>query len=96
MRRNHIHFMTDEMDVKRGVPRNHEVDIYVDMPKAMADGFQFYVAENDVILCSGDEHGCLPDVYFKWIVRRCTRDIGKVSQVKDRPQRKQCRVEISS
>ena len=91
MRRNHIHFMTDEMDVKRGVPRNHEVDIYVDMPKAMADGFQFYVAENDVILCSGDEHGCLPDVYFKWIVRRCTRDIGKVLQVKDRPQRKQCK-----
>jgi hypothetical protein len=34
------------------------------------DGFEFFVSSNNVILCPGDEHGCLPATYFRAVENR--------------------------
>ena len=40
------------------------------------DGYKFYLSENNVILCSGDESGILHRKYFKNVVDRKSGDSG--------------------
>ena len=91
MGRKFIHFTTDELEERRNIPRGHEVDIYINVPKAMQDGFEFFVAQNGVILCRGNEAGCLPDMYFTHVVKRAVDDVNAIAQIVDRPQRQKCR-----
>merc|ERR1711976_345375 len=65
MARQHIHLTaSDRVDSRIGVISGFrascEVLIYVDMVQAIEDGYPFFVSENNVILCSGDENGTLP------------------------------------
>ena len=91
MGRKFIHFTTDELEERRNIPRGHEVDIYINVPKAMRDGFEFFVAQNGVVLCRGNETGCIPDKYFTHVVKRAMDDINAIAQIADRPQRQKCR-----
>lgn len=70
MGRIHIHFSTniDDKKVISGIRKSSNVFIYIDLEKAIKDGFKFYESPNGVILTSGNEYGSLPSKYFKNIV----------------------------
>ena len=52
MNRTHIHFAIKPTAIS-GFRKSSEVLIHIDMKKAMDDGIEFYLSENDVILCEG-------------------------------------------
>ncbi|KAI7826277.1 phosphotransferase KptA/Tpt1, partial [Kickxella alabastrina] len=53
MQRTHIHFATGlagDQEVVSGMRKTSDAFIYIDFPRAMQDGIEFYVSENNVIL----------------------------------------------
>lgn len=71
MKRNHIHFTTrlpNNGKVISGMRSDCNVFIFIDMNKAIQDGFEFFKSTNDVILCSGNKNGIIPPKYFKQVV----------------------------
>ena len=40
------------------------------LPVSTVDGFSFFLSDNNVILCPGDEKGFLPTKYFKKVLDR--------------------------
>lgn len=73
MNRNHIHFCyTDKIEPNStisGFRQSAEVLIYINVPRAMADGIKFYRSENNVILSSGI-NGTIEPKYFDRIIDR--------------------------
>ena len=68
MNRNAIHFSigyNDENHVKSGMRLNCEVFIEINPLYAFFNGFNFFLSQNKVILCPGNEKGELPTEYFK-------------------------------
>lgn len=76
MRRNEIHFSNSDQispkEVHSGFRSNCEILIYIDVQKAMEDGVQFFISENDVILSSGLD-GVISPKYFAKVVDRKTK-----------------------
>ncbi|XP_068682076.1 tRNA 2'-phosphotransferase 1-like isoform X3 [Montipora foliosa] len=68
MKRNHIHFAPGEPG-EEGMRRSCEVLIFVNLKKALSDGFKFYRSANNVILCPGNDQGFLPPRYFQSVVQ---------------------------
>lgn len=71
MNRRHIHFavgLPGEEGVISGMRSSCQIYIYIDLKKALADGFKFFRSSNNVILCSGDDVGYLPPQYFLKVV----------------------------
>ncbi|CAH8842039.1 unnamed protein product [Trichobilharzia szidati] len=67
MGRTHIHFAPGEVGesgVISGMRSSAEIVIYIDIMKAVNDGYKFYLSKNNVILCEGNSEGCLPTKYF--------------------------------
>lgn len=83
MGRNHIHFAAGfpkEGGVISGMRSSCQIAIYVDMKKAMEDGYEFYQSANNVILCAGKgDKGILPPTYFAKVVDLTTQKILKGS-----------------
>nr|AAW24665.1 SJCHGC01721 protein [Schistosoma japonicum] len=76
MRRTHIHFAPGEIGesgVISGLRSSAEILIYIDLAKAMKDGYKFYISKNNVILCEGNSDGCLPTKYFLAAYQRYPR-----------------------
>ncbi|CAL8099146.1 unnamed protein product [Calicophoron daubneyi] len=74
--RNHIHFAPGELgdgDVISGMRESAEVLIYINLAKALADGYRFFISRNRVILTEGNEEGCLPPKYFSAAYQRRPR-----------------------
>lgn len=72
MQRNHIHFATGlpgDSGVISGMRSSSQVLIFVDLDKAMNDGYQFFQSANDVILCPGNRQGILPSEYFSKVIQ---------------------------
>ena len=46
-----------------------EILIYIDVKKAMAAGLKFFVSENGVILCAGDQGGYIRKEFFAKVER---------------------------
>ncbi|XP_020619032.1 tRNA 2'-phosphotransferase 1-like isoform X2 [Orbicella faveolata] len=72
MSRNHIHFAPGEPGeegVISGMRSSCEVVVFIDLKKALSDGFKFYRSSNNVILCPGNEQGFLPPKYFERVVQ---------------------------
>jgi hypothetical protein len=68
MNRNHIHFaqgLPGTQGVISGARKDASILIYIDVPAAMAEGYQFFVSSNGVVLCPGDSTGFLPTKFFK-------------------------------
>ena len=68
MNRNAIHFSigyNDENHVKSGMRLNCQVFIEINPQYAFFNGFDFFISQNKVILCPGNEQGVLPVEYFK-------------------------------
>ncbi|CAF0919710.1 unnamed protein product [Rotaria sordida] len=73
MNRTHIHFapgLPKESGVISGMRSNAELYIVIDMEKALKDDFKFFVSNNNVILCPGNENGFLPARYFRLVQNR--------------------------
>ncbi|KAK4469796.1 hypothetical protein MN116_007311 [Schistosoma mekongi] len=76
MHRTHIHFAPGEIGesgVISGMRSSAEIIIYIDLIKAMNDGYKFYISKNNVILCEGNADGCLPTKYFLAAYQRYPR-----------------------
>ena len=79
MKRNHIHFakgLPGDSGVISGMRQNAEVRIYIDIEKAISDGFEFFESSNGVILCAGDANGTLPTKYFKRVTPKLLDEKG--------------------
>lgn len=74
MRRNHIHMavgLPGDNQVISGMRRSCDVYIFINVPLAMKDGFEFYRSENNVILSPGKgPHGVIPLTYFERVESR--------------------------
>jgi len=72
MRRNHVHFGTSDCFKGNlsGFRSNSQLLVYLNLEKAIDEGLKFYISENNVVLCPGDEKGFIPSKYFKYIKER--------------------------
>ena len=72
MRRNHVHFGTSDSfnGNLSGFRSNSELLVYLNLEKAIDEGLKFFISENNVILCPGDDKGLIPSKYFKYIKER--------------------------
>lgn len=79
MNRQHIHFSTNmpnSIDVISGMRSNCQIAIFIDLEKALKDGFKFYKSANNVILSPGNSEGYLHPKYFLKVVDiKQTRDL---------------------
>ncbi|XP_051932255.1 tRNA 2'-phosphotransferase 1 isoform X4 [Hippocampus zosterae] len=67
MRRTHIHLapgLPQEDGVISGMRKDCDLAIFIDVPKALADGIEFFWSENHVLLTTGNIEGKLPTTYF--------------------------------
>ncbi|XP_069027331.1 tRNA 2'-phosphotransferase 1 [Embiotoca jacksoni] len=79
MRRTHIHLasgLPGEDGVISGMRKDCDLAVFIDVPKALADGIEFFWSENGVLLTAGDAEGKLLPKYFSRALRlRPTRSI---------------------
>ncbi|KAM8732878.1 tRNA 2'-phosphotransferase 1 isoform 2-T2 [Acanthopagrus schlegelii] len=79
MKRTHIHLapgLPGDDGVISGMRRDCDLAVYIDVPKALADGIEFFWSENGVLLTSGNAEGKLLPKYFSRALRlRPTRSI---------------------
>ncbi|KAI8914192.1 phosphotransferase KptA/Tpt1 [Gorgonomyces haynaldii] len=68
MSRQYIHFALSP-DEASGIRRNCQVLIYIDTQRAMEDGIEFYLSDNNVVLSKGI-NGILSSQYFSKITDR--------------------------
>ena len=69
MSRNHIHMTSNADWSVLGIRKHCSVLIYIDTTRCIEDGYEFWRSANGVILCKGDESGCIPLKYFRKIER---------------------------
>uniref|UniRef100_A0A3Q3EMN6 2'-phosphotransferase n=1 Tax=Labrus bergylta TaxID=56723 RepID=A0A3Q3EMN6_9LABR len=72
MQRTHIHLapgLPGEDGVISGMRRDCDLAVYIDVPKALADGIEFFWSENGVLLTAGNTEGKLLPKYFSRAVR---------------------------
>ncbi|XP_028272305.1 tRNA 2'-phosphotransferase 1 [Parambassis ranga] len=79
MKRTHIHLapgLPGEDGVISGMRRDCDLAVFIDVPKALAEGIEFFWSENGVLLTAGDAEGKLLPKYFSRALRlRPTRSI---------------------
>ncbi|KAM9849416.1 tRNA 2'-phosphotransferase 1 [Aulostomus maculatus] len=84
MRRTHIHLaagLPGDDGVISGMRRDCDLAVFIDVPKALADGIEFYWSENGVLLTAGNTEGKLLPKYFSRAIRlRPTRSILPLQQ----------------
>ncbi|CAK6964583.1 tRNA 2'-phosphotransferase 1 [Scomber scombrus] len=67
MKRTHIHLapgLPGEDGIISGMRRDCDLAVFIDVPKALADGIEFFWSENGVLLTAGDAEGKLLPKYF--------------------------------
>ncbi|XP_060935256.1 tRNA 2'-phosphotransferase 1 isoform X1 [Limanda limanda] len=72
MTRTHIHLapgLPGEDGVISGMRTNCDLAVFIDVPKALADGIEFFWSENGVLLTAGDAEGKLLPKYFSRALR---------------------------
>ena len=77
MSRTHIHIATGypKDGVKSGFRSSCEIIIFIDVPRAIKDGYQFYISKNGVILSEGNNNGYLPANYIVKVIDKNTKQI---------------------
>eukprot|EP01065_Artemidia_motanka_P021928 TRINITY_DN2614_c0_g1_i11.p2 TRINITY_DN2614_c0_g1~~TRINITY_DN2614_c0_g1_i11.p2 ORF type:complete len:435 (+),score=125.76 TRINITY_DN2614_c0_g1_i11:602-1906(+) len=77
MDRQHVHFCDGDPGRGkkiRGLRKSAEVLVFVDLPMCYADGIEFFVATNGVVLTPGNRDRRIPPRYFKSVVNAETRE----------------------
>lgn len=79
MNRTHIHLaygLPGEDGIVSGMRKNCDLAVFIDVPRALADGIEFFWSENGVLLTAGDAEGKLLPKYFTRALRlKPTRSI---------------------
>ncbi|XP_008302590.1 tRNA 2'-phosphotransferase 1 [Stegastes partitus] len=79
MKRTHIHLasgLPGEDGVISGMRKDCDLAVFIDVPRALADGIKFFWSDNGVLLTAGDAEGKLLPKYFSRALRlRPTRSI---------------------
>lgn len=79
MSRTHIHLasgLPGEDGIVSGMRKNCDLAVFIDVPRALADGIEFFWSENGVLLTAGDAEGKLLPKYFTRALRlKPTRSI---------------------
>ena len=77
MSRTHIHIASGypKDGVKSGFRSSCEIIIFIDVPRAINDGYLFYISKNGVILTEGNNNGYLPPNYILKVVDKKTKKI---------------------
>ncbi|XP_034037695.1 tRNA 2'-phosphotransferase 1 [Thalassophryne amazonica] len=79
MKRTHIHLaagLPGEDSVISGMRKDCDLAVFIDVPKALADGIEFFWSENEVLLTTGDAEGKLHPKYFSRVLKlKPTRSI---------------------
>ncbi|XP_030224279.1 tRNA 2'-phosphotransferase 1 isoform X1 [Gadus morhua] len=79
MKRTHLHLALGppgEQGVTSGMRANCDLALFINVPKALADGIQFFWSENGVLLTPGDAEGRLLPKYFSRALQlRPTRSV---------------------
>ncbi|CAC5370068.1 TRPT1 [Mytilus coruscus] len=65
MNRQHIHLLSE---VPPTFKSHWEVQIMIDVPRAQAEGYEFFWAPSRAILCPGNQAGVLPVKFFMGVV----------------------------
>eukprot|EP00948_MAST-09A_sp_MAST-9A-sp1_P001594 g1594.t1 len=59
----------DVVEIISGARKDCDIFIFIDVEKALRDGYQFYLSSNDVVLCPGKgPRGIIPPRYFKSVI----------------------------
>ncbi|XP_063352321.1 tRNA 2'-phosphotransferase 1 [Pelmatolapia mariae] len=72
MKRTHIHLargLPGEDGIISGMRTDCDLAVFIDVPKALADGIKFFWSENDVLLTAGDAEGKIQPKYFSRALR---------------------------
>lgn len=72
MKRTHIHLapgLPGEDGVISGMRKDCDLAIFIDVPKALSDGIQFFWSDNGVLLTTGNTEGKLLPKYFSRALR---------------------------
>ncbi|XP_039871913.1 tRNA 2'-phosphotransferase 1 [Simochromis diagramma] len=72
MKRTHIHLargLPGEDGIISGMRKDCDLAVFIDVPKALADGIKFFWSENDVLLTAGDAEGKIQPKYFSRALR---------------------------
>ncbi|XP_014268089.1 tRNA 2'-phosphotransferase 1 [Maylandia zebra] len=72
MKRTHIHLaqgLPGEDGIISGMRKDCDLAVFIDVPKALADGIKFFWSENDVLLTEGDAEGKIQPKYFSRALR---------------------------
>ncbi|XP_004596930.2 tRNA 2'-phosphotransferase 1 [Ochotona princeps] len=88
--RMHIHLasgLPGDPSVVSGMRLNCEVAVFIDGPRALADGIQFFRSANGVILTPGNANGFLLPKYFKeaWQLRPTRKPISLAGDTEPTP-----------
>ncbi|MED6241101.1 tRNA 2'-phosphotransferase 1 [Ataeniobius toweri] len=79
MKRTHIHLacgLPGEDGVISGMRKNCDLAVFIDVPRALADGIEFFWSENGVLLTAGDAEGkLLPKYFTRALTLKPTRSI---------------------
>ncbi|XP_053179248.1 tRNA 2'-phosphotransferase 1 [Scomber japonicus] len=79
MKRTHIHLapgLPGEDGIISGMRGDCDLAVFIDVPKALADGIEFFWSENGVLLTAGDTEGKLLPKYFSQALKlKPTRSI---------------------
>ncbi|KAG9001210.1 hypothetical protein FRB90_011656 [Tulasnella sp. 427] len=73
MARNHIHMakgLSDDKTVISGMRKTATVFIFINVEAAMAEGIEFGLSANGVILSSGNDKGFIPPYLFQRVIAR--------------------------
>lgn len=71
MKRTHIHFalgLPGSSGVVSGMRTTSQVHIYINIHKALEDGYKFFLSTNNVVLSPGNKQGLLPPHYFSKVI----------------------------
>jgi len=85
MARNHIHLALGrpgDPNVKSGMRNTSDILIFIDIPKAIQDGFKFFISTNGVVLTEGNKDGFIPPQYFKSVENKSGVSISIVQEGK--------------
>ena len=81
LKRTHIHFAISDDFIEgnkeqRGIRKNCEILIYLNMKLAMDDGIEFFMSDNKVVLSKGmGDEGIISTKYFSKVVNKTTGEI---------------------
>ncbi|KAJ2917137.1 hypothetical protein MD484_g3283, partial [Candolleomyces efflorescens] len=72
MKRNHIHLAqgVSKENAISGLRKSAQILIFIDIPKALDAGIQFFLSDNGVVLTEGDASGFLKSEFFSRVENR--------------------------